>query len=798
MNVNSQVEEKSVCYHCGLPCPEEYWSVDDKKFCCTGCQTVYQILNENNLCEYYTLDRNPGIRQQEASMDTYAFLDEKEIRRKLMEFDSDALGRIEWQIPSIHCASCIWLLENLRSLQPGILKSEVNFSRKTVRMDFAPREVALSSIARTLSSLGYAPQIHLAAASKKDGPSNRGLLIKLAVAGFCFGNIMLLSFPEYLGLDDTDTTLRHLFSLLNICLALPVVVYSGQDYFIAAWKSFRQRAINIDVPIAVGLAALLLRSVYDILTQMGPGYLDSLTGLVFFLLIGRWFQNKTYESLAFDRDYRSYFPLAVHKLEKQDWKPALVYDLVTGDRIRVRNMEIIPADSILLDSKTYVDYSFVTGESRPVPVLPGELIFAGGRLLGQQAEMTVEKRISQSYLTSLWNNEAFRKPRESHYKKIIDLAARRFTWVVLVLALAAAIYWYLVDPSRMWLILTSVLMVACPCALALAAPFTFGNALRVLGKHGLYLKNADVVERLAGIDRVIFDKTGTVTHGSADVVFTGDLKRDEWGWVKSLAASSLHPLSVMIAKSIPGQSAMALDQFEEYPGRGLACRIGTSNIRMGSASFVGLEAAPDIKSSRVYVSIDGFNRGVFAIGTSVRKEIPGLVKRLNGRCAALLSGDNDSDRSRMAGIFLPYSRILFDQSPHDKLAFVRQLQQERHQVMMLGDGLNDSGALKQSDVGIAVADDTSVFTPACDGILKGDQLGLLDKFLDLGKGSLSILKMSFVLSFLYNAIGLSFAMSGHLTPLIAAVLMPVSSISVVGFTTLAMSVLEKKLLTRRL
>ncbi|MFN7328816.1 MAG: heavy metal translocating P-type ATPase, partial [Bacteroidota bacterium] len=266
----------------------------------------------------------------------------------------------------------------------------------------------------------------------------------------------------------------------------PVVTFSGREYFINAWKSFKQKQINIDVPIAVCLAALFLRSTYDILSHSGPGYLDSLTGLVFFLLIGRWFQSKTYESLAFDRDYKSYFPLAACKWVEDDWKPVVVYDLKRGDTIRVRNREIVPADSILTNVEAFIDYSFVTGESKPIKAHKGDLIYAGGRLMGEPIELLVDKKTDQSHLTRLWNNAAFTKPEESKYQKIIDRAARKFTWAVLALAVVTAMYWYWTDASKLWLIITSVLMVACPCALALAAPFTFGSMMRALGRHGFY------------------------------------------------------------------------------------------------------------------------------------------------------------------------------------------------------------------------------------------------------------------------------------------------------------------------
>jgi len=787
------------CYHCGLPCEETLW-VNEKAFCCYGCKTVFEILNENDLCEYYNLEKNPGIQRRKLSEENFSYLDEPDIRKKVLAFDSPSFAKVNFYVPNVHCVSCIWLLENLKRLNQGVLRSEVNFAQKAVVIDFDPAKTTLGNIAASLSLVGYPPQITLD--SKGETPKRKtdmSLVLKLALAGFCFGNVMLFSFPEYLGLDHHDAQLMKLFSYLNLALSIPTFFYSASDYFRSSWKSFKQKQLNIDVPIAAGLLALFLRSWHDILSGTGPGYLDSFTGLVFFLLIGRWFQSKTYESLAFDRDYTSYFPLAVNRFVNNQWQPVVIYDLRKGDQILIRNMEIIPADSTLIDSEAYIDYSFVTGESKPVKVKAGDLIYAGGRLVGSPIKLVIEKKISQSHLTQLWNNDSFRKVAESNYQKTIDKAARIFTGIVILVAIATAIYWQVYDSSKMWLVLTSVLMVACPCALALAAPFTYGSMLRVFGRHQLYLKNADVVERMAGVDAIVFDKTGTITHGSKpDVTIQGDLDNENLRAIKLLAGASSHPLSAIITKSITIAAEKELSEFKELPGKGIQGIVNEKFYQVGSASFVGTNANSDPGCTAVFVAVNGSVKGCFIIRISLRENIRDMILRLGKKCFALLSGDNDGDRIKMTSLFGASTQLLFNQDPHDKLAFVKSLQTNGKCVLMVGDGLNDSGALKQSDVGIAVTDDTGLFTPACDGILAGNKLRLLDKYLELAKTSSIILKTGFGISFFYNIIALTFAVTGHLTPLVAAVLMPISSISVVGFSSLAVNVMAKKKLGKEL
>lgn len=790
--VEKEVNSVVKCYHCGQPCEDEIHVLDHRKFCCFGCKTVYEILSQNQLCEYYDLDEAPGVRLAEVNTDDFAYVDQEEVRARLLSFASPTFCRVTFRIPSIHCVSCIWLLENLYKLQPGITRSEVVFGEKRVTIDFDPRRVKLSGVVRVLASIGYTPELTKDSAETPRKKTDRTLLFKIAVAGFCFGNVMMFSFPEYLGITVSDEGFVRMFGWLNLVLSLPVFFYSGWDYLTSAVQAFRQRQINLDVPIAAGLLALLFRSSWEIITASGAGYFDSLNGLVFFLLIGRWFQSKTYATLSFDRDFTAYFPIAVNKLIREngenEWSPTVIYKLRRGDIIQIRNMEIIPADSTLLDERAFIDYSFVTGEAKPVRVQAGERVYAGGRLIGTPVRLTVEKPTSQSELTSLWNNEAFRKEKESRYQKVIDRVARRFTWVVLFIAVTAGIYWYMTDPTQTWLVVTAILIVACPCALALSAPFTYGSTLRAFGKHHLYLKNADIIERMAAIDAVVFDKTGTVTHGTAPTVrLHGNLSSDETSAIKLLTGYSTHPLSKLVTKSLPKAVETKVTDFSELPGKGIEGTVGGKHYRIGSAVFTNSASADDLRASHVYVSVDSQPRGYYVIKTSVRPNIGHMLRRLGSLCTALVSGDHDGDKPEMKKLFPEHTEMRFNQTPQQKLAYIEELQQQGKKVMMLGDGLNDAGALRQSDVGIAVTDDSGLFTPASDGILDGRQLEKLDTFLELSRDATKILKTAFVISFCYNAVALSFAVTGHLTPLVAAILMPLSSISVVCFTTLAVN-----------
>lgn len=788
------------CYHCGDPCTPGEISLDDKSFCCDGCKMVYQILDENGLCNYYDLENNPGVKLKSApSDDQFSYLESADIKKQLLDFQSDTFEKLTLYIPAIHCSSCIWLLENLYRLQPGVKQSRVNFVKKQLTVGYDPTEIDLRQLVEQLASLGYEPHIslHNGEEQKVYNP-NRALFIKIGVAGFSFGNIMLLSFPEYLGFDGPlDIEVRTFMSYLNIFFALPVIFYCSTDYFLSAWSGLRKGFINIDIPISIGIITLFTRSVYEIISATGPGYLDSLAGLLFFLLIGKWFQQKTYEGLSFERDYKSYFPLGITRIANGITEAISLRQIEIGDTLLIRNREIIPSDSVLLSRHASVDYSFVTGESEPIEKKKGAYLYAGGRLVGERIEVLVDKEVAQGYLTRLWNQDTFSKSDEGKWQSLVDQVARYFTGIILAIAAATAIYWSLVDPSIMFTSFTAVLIVACPCALALATPFTLGTAMSAFGSRRFFLKNATIIEKLAGITHIVFDKTGTITEtGRSAIKQEGPLDQKGLELVYALVSQSTHPLSRKLFSHFTSQDGLELkkmEAFEELEGKGLEGQICGVSGKVGSARFTGWEGSKKVLNgaSRVYYAI-GDQQGYFEIVNDFREGLDELISILKDQYGlSLISGDHAAEEERLKSKFPIGTIMQFEQSPQDKLAYVQSLQERGEKVLMVGDGLNDAGALKQSEVGIALTENISSFSPACDGILEASRFSRLAAFMDFAKSSKGIIIASFVISFLYNIVGLSLAVTGLLEPVYAAILMPVSSITVVAFATLSIQLLTR-------
>lgn len=779
------------CIHCGEDCGKHPVMLEEKPFCCNGCKTVYQILNEKELDKYYEIQPMSGIKVESQDLgDKYAYLDLDEIRDKLLSFSDSGISKIDLFIPTIHCASCIWLLENLHMLNPGVVQSYVNFPKKSVSITFKDDIVSLRQLVELLASIHYVPEITLDQLDKTDTKSSdRKVLLQIGIAAFSLLNVMLYNFPEYLpGGDQLEDKFIGYFGWLSFFVSLPVVFYSAKDYYLSAFKGLKHKVVNIDVPITLGIFTLFGQSTYDIVTGSGVGYFDSLVGLVFFLLIGKWYQGKTYQALSFERDYKSYFPVAVTKVLDGIEKHIPLGKVRKDDHILIRNQELIPVDAIILEGSGNIDYSFVTGESIPVPKQKDDLVFAGGRQVGSSIVLQVAKEVEQSYLTQLWNQSGERTDSKSGLKTLITKVSEYFTVIILVIALSGAVYWMFNDPSLATFAFTSVLIIACPCALALTVPFTFGSTMRVFGRRGFYIKNTEVIENINKIDTIVFDKTGTLTVNRAmDIDWLGDgLTKEDLELIKSLTSHSSHPMSVTIASFIGEVDLRTIDGFTEIPGMGINGNHEGIKINIGSQEFVTGKKDQQPHSTNVFVYIGGKVKGYYKIQNHYRQGLQQVIDSMKNKYDMyMLSGDNDAERENLHKLFGDQTNLHFNQSPTDKMDFINALKKDGKTVLMIGDGLNDAGALMHSNVGLTIADDIYSFSPACDGIIESSKFSKLFDFVHFTATSMTVVKISFVISFLYNVVGIYFAIQGTLSPLIAAILMPISSISVVAFATFA-------------
>jgi Cu+-exporting ATPase len=791
------------------------------KFCCNGCRTVYEMLHENKLYTYYNLEKSPGIRLETTEFgNKYEFLDNAEIAGKFLVFREGEVAKVRFYIPVIHCASCIWLLEHLGKLHPGIKYSSVNFVRKEVDITFHRGEISLRQLVELLGSIHYIPDLSQSLQEEKpEKHSYKKLLYKIGVAGFVFLNVMTYSLPAYFNGKPVEGSLGRTLAILSFILVIPVVFFSGSDYYISAWKNLKKKSISIDLPIAIGIFVLFAVTAFEVISGRGAGYSDSLSGLVFFLLVGKWYQGKSYEALSFERNYKSYFPIAVTRIREGAEDHILLEKVEPGDFLLIRNKELIPADAILEEGTGMIDYSFVTGESTPVMKKKGDFLYAGGRQMGGIIRVRVEKDIQQSHLTHLWNQDkSYEKPL-GNLKNLTDRVSQYFTLTVIAIALGGFAGWMWHGDAHMAVfVFTAVLIVACPCALALSVPFTFGNTMRIFGRKGLYIKNSDVIEKLSHVDTLVFDKTGTLTFPDVqEISYSGTpLTPGERDALFSLARQSAHPMSQALVAHLRESNYVVPGHFVEVQGRGVFGKVGEQEVRYGSREYVtgeptsngsgsilqvesdlisGAGALPETGSgSEVHVAFDGHETGVFRISNHYREGMEEVIRLLNKKFELyLLSGDNDAERKNLTRHF-PEENLFFDCKPQEKADFIARLQKEGKRVLMTGDGLNDAGALMQSDVALSVANTAYQFSPASDAVLESGKFGLLARFIAFTHTARNIVYISFAISFLYNIFGMGIALSGLLSPVIAAILMPISSVSVVAFATLTTRLAGRTLL----
>ncbi|MGN6533743.1 MAG: heavy metal translocating P-type ATPase [Ginsengibacter sp.] len=777
------------CYHCGEDCPGRDLYFDEKYFCCNGCLSVYRLLNNAGLCNYYELNPNAGATLRNgAREDKYMFLDSPDVKDQLIHFKEGSQSHVTFYIPVIHCSSCIYLLENFHKICEGVIRADVQFLKKEVRIVFDEEKTSLRRVVETLDEIGYEPYITLDQAIRKKKPRpGRDLIFRLGVAGFCFGNIMLFSIPEYFSdAAAREPYLESVFRYLNVLFSLPVFFYSATPFFKSAFKGLRQRHLNIDLPVAIAIGATFIRSLSDVFISNGSGFFDAMSGIVLFMLAGRVLQERTQRYLFFDRDYTDYFPIAVMVLN-QDNEPGtkILTELKTDDHLLIHNSELVPADSILIKGKCLIDYSFVTGESLPVEKSPGDIIYAGGRQLGGIIELRVVKETSASRLMQMWSSEL----EDAHTNKagnknsFVHLLARNFTLIVFAITIISGFYWYVHDASKIWPSITAILIIACPCGLLLTATFTNGHVLRILSKNGLFLRNANIIERFGNIRNIVFDKTGTLTSPtSMHADFKGsELDDEEKELIASAIRPSLHSFRQPVLNYLKKMGKYEAFGFKEYTGLGIEATVRNHYYQIGTATFFNLENGRNNEGTLLYVYKNHEPLGYFLLIQGLRPGVEEMLFRLRKKIKFFLfSGDEPYQKEYFQKIF--GDNMLFKLSPAEKLSQIDSLQLNGEFVAMTGDGLNDAGALKKSDIGICISDDIKRFTPAGDAILDGQKLSILDRFIRFCSSSKNTIRVCFFFSIIYNITGLYFAVQGILSPLIAAVLMPFSTLTIVVTT----------------
>lgn len=782
MSGSAHIEE---CFHCGTECGKGAPAADGHVFCCHGCLGVYELLRSHNACQYYDFDDTQRRRPVAEAEDRFAGLDRVYAPSPIL--GASARSTINLRLPDLHCAGCIWLLERLYRFDAGIVASRVDLLHRTVSVDYLIDATSPSSIARLLDSLGYPPAVEYPSTDGgKRSSARRTLATQIGIAGFAAGNVMMIGLAHYIaGAGGLDPLVEQVLTVVEIGLSALVLVVCAQPWLRSAWGSLRRGIVNLDVPVSIGILTIFSRSLFDIAAGRGEGFLDSFTGLVFFLLIGRLFQQRAFDSLEFERSMNSFLPLSAARRSDGSFKDVAIDELERGDVILVRNGEVIPADAILLQSVGVVDYAYLTGESEPVECRPGTMLYAGGRVLGRALELSVVKPSVSSMMASLWSRHDIHTDRRS-----IESSRERFGLVftagVLSIAVLAALWW-LPNVDMALTAFTSVMIIACPCALTLAMPITYGTAMGVLANRGIFLKSVAVFSELQRVTHVTFDKTGTLTEPHRATYVGEKLSPDITAGLVALAMHSTHPVSRAIVAAEPPSRA-SIDDVEEMPGLGIRCHHAGHDLALGSAQLIAdrdQRAAYADEIAGSVAIVDGHAVGRYVVRHDVYPGVAPMISALRqeGISVSMVSGDSDQGRQAVQHIFRP-EEIRLAASPGEKVDSVRLNQANGKHVLMIGDGLNDIAAMSAANVSIAVSNGTSRIVPACDVMIDAANIPVIDRLLAYARAQNTVVRTAFWFTMAYNALGFTLAVSGQLSPVITAVMMPLSSLLVIGISVL--------------
>lgn len=782
-------ESEVACAHCGLPLQDAVEHADEARFCCRACETAYAIIHDAGLAAYY-LERDGAPAPARATGRSYDDYDDPSFRERHITGNASG-AHLRLFVEGVHCSACVWLIERVPRLIPGVTSARLDFAERSVDLVFDPNQVAPSRIARTLDTLGYPPHASSAAQREGEMARERALLMRLGVAFALAGNVMLMALALYSG-ASADPAYAALFRWGSLLLAIPVVFYSGGVFLRGGLAALRTRTPHMDLPVAIGILAGFAQSAWNTVANRGDVYFDTIAVLVFLLLVGRFLTlrhhrgaSRTLELIA------ALSPATAHLVEPSGERDVPAGALAANAVVRVDAGERLPADGVVLEGNSSVDTSFLTGESLPEDVRPGSRVYAGTLNTAETLRVRVESSGAETRLGRLLDSVERAQARRAPIVKLADRVAGRF--VVLALGLSALTFgvWWLRDPAVALDHAIALLVVTCPCALGMATPLAVSTALKRAARQGIFFKGGEFLEALARPGVIAFDKTGTLTQGKLSLVsFAGDTSVRPL--VRAAEAQSSHPVGRALFAAWGDEPALVLESAEERPGAGVSARVDGHAVRIGSASFVGegalgehfrreLERQAALGRPAVAIAVDGVVRAVAAFSDPLREDARASLGRLRalGYEIAVLSGDQPLVVANVAQSLGPLREAHGGMSPEQKLAWVER---ERHRgaVIFVGDGVNDAAAMSAADVSLAVHGGAEASLAAADAFTTRPGVGKVVEAVVGARRTLSVIRRGIAFSLAYNALGVALCMLGLISPLLAAVMMPLSSLTVVS------------------
>ena len=771
------------CLHCGEPVTAMSPAAPD--FCCTGCAGAYELLGELGLSSYYRRRAiDPKIRALRPDTDDVSRFDFTD----LASTDSNGVHHLHLMVDGIHCAACVWLIETLLQRNDAVTAARVNMTTRRLRLSWTGKVEDVDGILLPVIQMGYRvipfdPQILEQATQTR----NKELLRCLAVAGFAASNVMLLSVSVWAGyFQGMGGATRDLFHWISALIALPAAVYAGMPFYRSALGALRHHRVNMDVPISLGVILALGMSLAQTIQSQPHAYYDSAITLLFFLLIGRYLDGRARgQARSAAEHLLSLGARSITIIEDDGTRRLVSPEKATpGMTVLVAAGERIGIDGEVSDGKSDVDTSVITGESIPAQIKPGSTVFAGTTNISAPLRIRVTATGNSTLLSEIVRLMENAEQGRAKYVTIADRVAKAYAPVVHILSLLTFVGWWLIGGAA-WndalMNAIAVLIITCPCALALAVPVVQVIATGRLLRAGILVKSATALERLTKITGVIFDKTGTLTTGKPELY--GEPDADALNLAAQIAANSNHPLSKALVRAAGDISP--LNNVVEKPGMGLIAQTMAGEIRLGSRSFCGVAEQADLPSDiygpEIWMTQPGSSPIRFAFRDTPRLDANTVIEQLqnDGYDICLLSGDREQTVQQFAqtvGITKWQARL----TPTDKASHIQNRRDDGMVDLMVGDGINDAPALAAAHASMSPASAAEISQNAADIVFQGDRLSAVTEALDIARKADRLVRQNFAISFTYNLITIPLAVSGMVTPLIAAIAMSSSSLVVIA------------------
>jgi len=796
------------CFHCGLEIPADvnfHSELDgaQRDFCCFACQSVCLAIYDAGLQGYY--QRTPDgilLAPPPTPPKDVEMYDLEDVQQEFVT-GKDEDRHAHLLVEGIHCAACVWLIERGMMRIPGVFSANVNLAGKRLHIRWDNHRVKLSTIINQLAKIGYSgvpydPE----AAEGSMKRTNRAMLFRLFFAGFAMMNLTLISIALYSGAGEGQ--FRSFFHWMGFALATPTLFYSAFPFYKGAWSGLRNLRLTMDLPIAIGLSVTFIYSVYITLTPqtMGEVYFDTVTNLTFVILIGRYLEGMfRHQAVAATNRLMELQPRVATVLLDDQEKLTPIRAVKIGDRLLVKPGGKVPMDGVVREGHSSIDESMLSGESMPVSKHVGDHVIAGSLNAGGALVIEVQTTLQDSTLSKI-----IRLVEEAQSSKapIQRIADRIVPWFVMATLLCASLTFFLWSANFELALMaaTSVLIITCPCALGMATPMSIAVASGLGAKHGILVKNGVVLETLSKVTHFVFDKTGTLTEGKMRVehvlLAAGQQETEMLSWVAAVERLSEHSVAKAIvneaeARQLPYRN-LAVSGFQAIPGAGIKAQIKGQVVLLGTQNWLSQNhvlindtlqsqvlTQETLAKTCVHCAISGRHVAVLVLADSLRADAQALINELRqaGIGMTLLSGDRKTVAEAVAQQ-LGGMEVIAEVMPQDKDMVIQQLKQRGECVAMVGDGINDAPALIRADVGIALGSGTDVSVESADIVLMQNELDKVRLATLLSRRTLRTIKQNIGLSFVYNAIMVPLAMAGHVTPLVAAITMPISSLLVIS------------------